>query len=443
MDAIADADTSARIAIIGGGLTGLTLAYRLTRAGQAVDLYEASDTLGGLAGDMEFDGQRVDRFYHVILPTDDNVINLAHEVGVDGGVAFTPTKVGFFHSNQLDSLSTVGEFLRFSLLTLPQRIRLGLFVKYCERIPDWSKIDNHPLVEWVTARAGRGVYERMWRPLLNAKFDGEVGDLSATWLWQRTRRMNGARKQKGAQEVCGALPGGYQTLVDRLAERIEAGGGRILTGTPIDGVAAGTPPTVTVNGAEHPYRMVAMTVLPPIARRLMGRDDILAGTPARYLGVVCLLLKTRRSLSPYYTINIADPTTTLTGIIETTRVLDPDGARDHALVYLPKYVTSTSPLLQASDDEISARFLRDLCHIFPDFDPDADIIASRVMRAPLAEPVHGVGAGTGVPGTFDAAHPGIAFASTAQIFPIVVSGQATIALADQATRDIMAALPTA
>ncbi|KAA0804566.1 FAD-dependent oxidoreductase, partial [Staphylococcus aureus] len=36
-----------RIAIIGGGLTGLTLAYYLQKAGVAYDLLEASDQPGG------------------------------------------------------------------------------------------------------------------------------------------------------------------------------------------------------------------------------------------------------------------------------------------------------------------------------------------------------------------------------------------------------------
>lgn len=442
---VTPATTADRVAVIGGGLTGLTLAYRLATAGVGVDLYESSATLGGLAGDMEFDGARVDRFYHVILPTDDKVIDLAREVGVPGEVEFTDTAVGFFHSGRLESISTLGEFLRFSLLTPAQRVRLAAFVAYCQAIPSWKRIDRKPLVDWIVRCAGRGVFERMWNPLLRAKFDDDLGGLSATWLWQRTRRMSGARR-KGSTEVCGALDGGYQTMVDALAARIAERGGRIFAGTAVDGFAAGEPPTVTVGGDVRPYRMVAATTLPPITRRLMGDDSVLAGTPDRYLGVVCVLLKLRRSLSRYYTVNIADPTTTLTGIIETTRVLDPDGRRDHALVYLPKYVDSGSPLFAAPDEEIERRFLRDLGHVFPDFSPERDVIASRVMRAGLAEPVHGIGAGPGVPGTFHPDSPGIAFASTAQIFPIVVSGQATIRLADQACDNILGALgalPTA
>ena len=166
---------------------------------------------------MEFDGERVDHFYHVILPTDDKVIDLAREVGLDAdSLRFVPTGVGFFHHGRMESVSTISDFLRFSLLSLPQRIRLGAFVAYCQRISGWEKIDHKPLAPWVTKLAGRGVYERMWDLLLRAKFDDDVEGLSATWLWSRTRRMSGARRN-GSQEFCGALTGGYQTLCDRLS----------------------------------------------------------------------------------------------------------------------------------------------------------------------------------------------------------------------------------
>ncbi len=41
-----------RLAIIGGGIMGVTLAYYLTKQGMTIDLYEASATVGGLAGPL-------------------------------------------------------------------------------------------------------------------------------------------------------------------------------------------------------------------------------------------------------------------------------------------------------------------------------------------------------------------------------------------------------
>ena len=64
------------VAIVGGGLLGLTTAYRLTQAGVSVTVYERAPVLGGLAATTNLDGIPVDRFYHVVLPTDDRVIGL-------------------------------------------------------------------------------------------------------------------------------------------------------------------------------------------------------------------------------------------------------------------------------------------------------------------------------------------------------------------------------
>src|SRR5215217_3622986 len=43
----ARAATSARVVVVGGGLAGLTCAYRLKQAGVTAELHEASDRLGG------------------------------------------------------------------------------------------------------------------------------------------------------------------------------------------------------------------------------------------------------------------------------------------------------------------------------------------------------------------------------------------------------------
>ena len=44
---MAQAATAPRIVVVGGGLAGLTAAYRLKQAGYAAQLYEASDRTGG------------------------------------------------------------------------------------------------------------------------------------------------------------------------------------------------------------------------------------------------------------------------------------------------------------------------------------------------------------------------------------------------------------
>ena len=104
------------VGIVGGGILGMTAAYRLAKAGVHVALFERASDLGGLVGSFDFDGRHVDRFYHVILPTDDRVLGLAEELGLGDRFRFRPTKVGFYDDGRLFSMTSPKEFLTFPLL---------------------------------------------------------------------------------------------------------------------------------------------------------------------------------------------------------------------------------------------------------------------------------------------------------------------------------------
>ena len=82
------------VAIVGGGILGMTAAYRLSQAGVRVSVFERAGDLGGLVGTFDFDGTDVDRFYHVVLPSDHRVIGLANELGLGDTFRFRPTRSG-------------------------------------------------------------------------------------------------------------------------------------------------------------------------------------------------------------------------------------------------------------------------------------------------------------------------------------------------------------
>lgn len=65
-----------RVAVIGAGPAGATAALLLTRRGVEVDLYEASDAVGGLARTIELWGQRVDIGPHRFFSSDRRINDL-------------------------------------------------------------------------------------------------------------------------------------------------------------------------------------------------------------------------------------------------------------------------------------------------------------------------------------------------------------------------------
>ena len=121
---------------------------------------------------MQLAGYEVDRFYHVILPSDQNMIGLAEEVGLGDALRFRPSGVGFLSGGELYPFNGLGDFARFPVLTPAQRMRLALFVAQCQVRRSIGKLDDIPLETWLARLCGRGLTERIWQPLLDSRFDG-------------------------------------------------------------------------------------------------------------------------------------------------------------------------------------------------------------------------------------------------------------------------------
>ena len=83
-----------RLGIVGGGILGITLGYFLSKQGAQVTIYEASDTLGGLAGPIRMEGYNIDRFYHAVLTSDAHLQDLfAERVSPIGIAAKRPARL--------------------------------------------------------------------------------------------------------------------------------------------------------------------------------------------------------------------------------------------------------------------------------------------------------------------------------------------------------------
>src|SRR3978361_103917 len=110
--------------IVGGGMLGLTIAYRLARLGHAVTVYEAAPELGGLAAPWELGDLVWDRHYHVILASDSFLRGLLRELNLEHQLAWVSTQTGFFAEGQLHPFTTPKDFFRFPALGWTDKARL-------------------------------------------------------------------------------------------------------------------------------------------------------------------------------------------------------------------------------------------------------------------------------------------------------------------------------
>jgi len=432
------------IDIVGGGILGLTMAHELLKRGQHVRVWERADNLGGLMGRTalpELGDVSCDRYYHTILSSDRTIMGLLDEVGLRSRLHTVATKMGFYHNGRSYPMSTPLEFLRFPPLGMIDRLRLAYTILACRQIKDWRALEQIPVETWLAGLSGPRTLRHIWAPLLRAKFDGDISHVPATYIWSRLVRTTDTRTKGGSQEQMCYLPGGYQELIDALAATVRARDGTLTTGATVDQllVADGQVVGFVVDGQQIESNHVILTTQTPISRRLLPPEASAVsarwGQMEGFLGIVCMLLVLRRSLTPYYTLNITDERIPFTGVIETTNLIDPAHVGGYHLVYLPKYVAPGSPYATMPDDELRVAFLGYLRQMFPDLRDD-EIAAVRISRERYVEPIHPVGATDLIPGlTSEVA--GLYLANTGQIYPQLTNGESVCAFAHQVAGEVV------
>ena len=289
-------------------------------------------------------------------------------------------------------------------------------------------------VDWLRRLCGRRVARQALGAAARLEVRRALRRPPATYIWARTRRMSKTRDTSG-REVMGWLEGGYQTLIDALerahprARRRDPRRRRRRPdrrhGGPRDRARRRRPPAAVRPRAVHAARrrMARRLLAPELRRARAGRPLPL---PRRRSACSCA---TSRSVSPYYHLNITDRRVPLTTVVETTHVVDP-GARRRA-PRLRRRSTSTRRIPTWSGRSTRSRPTTSgtRATIFPDLRDEEILDVGRPARAGAVEPVHSSAARSACRTIFPV--PGLALASTAHVYPEIVSGQAVIGVADR------------
>lgn len=380
-----------RIGIIGGGMMGLTIAQRLSARGCHVTVFERDRQLGGLSTYQDYGPFWWDRFYHVILPVDTHLIGFLRDIGLGSHIRWNTTRTGLYVDERCYSLSNTLELLKFPLVGLIGKLRLALAVLRCARIEDWKSLEAISVEDWLTRMCGRHTYDKFWKPLLLAKLGEHHQRVSAVFIWTYIKRIYSARSTAAKREQLGHVAGGYRTVITRVEDLIRSAGGEVRAGTRVTAIRDADDGGLWIewDGQREHFDKIVCTSPVDVLKRLAGPN--LLNMPAQdgtveYLGVVCVVLMTRRPITPYYVLNIADARIPFTGVIGMSTVVSTDETAGFYVTYLPKYVLSDDPLLHEEDEAIRRQFIRGFTLIFPDV-REEDIVGARVHRAAKVQPL--------------------------------------------------------
>ncbi|MES9519688.1 protoporphyrinogen oxidase [Streptomyces capoamus] len=239
------------VVVIGAGIAGLAAAHRLLGRGARVTVLEAGDRVGGKLLPGEIAGVRVDLGAESMLARRPEAVALAREAGL--GEALQPP-----------ATATAAIWTRGALRPMPKGHVMGVpgtaaalsgvlsdeGLARIERDADLPRTelgDDVAVGEYVAARLGREVVDRLVEPLLGGVYAGDAYRISMrsavpqlfraarahTSLTEGVREIQAeAAAQQRTGPVFMGIAGGVGRLPLAVAESVRARGGEILTRTP-------------------------------------------------------------------------------------------------------------------------------------------------------------------------------------------------------------------
>ena len=361
-----------KIGVIGGGLSGLAAAYALTKRSHRVTVWDKAPELGGQVGTFRVGGGRVERFYHHLFRQDVELIKLIEELGLGRRLAWLESRVGFYRQGRLYDFVTPSDLLRFTPISLTDRLRLGLVSLYLQRSRDWRKFEGVTARDWLVHYAGRRNYEIVWRPLLEGKFGDRADEVGMVWFWSKVFIRFASRSPGMQRERLGYLMGSLGLLVEALSRSIREQGGDVQTSSAVRRIVTegGRVTGVEVEGGFHPLNAVIATVPCPTLLELApdlpaSYASMLAGI--RYQAASCLVLVLKERLSHIYWLNIADDQVPFPLAVEHTNFIEPANYGGKHILYIANYLSAESPLYGATADQLLGLYLPYLAQINPRF----------------------------------------------------------------------------
>lgn len=421
---------STRVTIIGGGSAGLAAAYALSRDGYTVELYEASGELFGLGASFQYGEHWVDKFYHCIVPTDTSLVGVINDLGLGDALYWKKTLMGFTVDGVRYPFNTPIDLLRFSPLSLPNRIRLGVMSLLVRFLGKGKDLDNIRVEDWFVQLYGQTIWDRIFLPLFRAKFGDHATNTPALYIWQRM----GRDKNKATR---GYLTGGLRALSNALVAGIQEHGGVIHRNAPVASIDSDARGAVAVLATGEQVRsdwLVVTTPAPVLENMLAGGSlsQRYQQPPLQYQGVVNALFFLKRPLDGYYWMPVVDSGTEFDGVVEMSQLVRTEQYGGRHLAYTMKYCSQAAPLFSEPDEQIAARWQAQLLALYQDIGlREDDIDCVRVFKTPYVDPIYPLGFTKHKP-PMHIEGSRVLLANSPQVYPEIIACDASIAVANKA-----------
>ena len=292
-----------RVVVIGGGISGLTTAYRLAAAGVDVTVREASDRPGGKLGTVQVGDVRLETGADSFVARKPWAVDLCRDLGLAGELVSPGAKgaylwtdrglVAFLKDAPFGIPGDIGDVMRWPGVSGAGRRRAAQDLLRGKR-KDGAE---ETLGGLLRRRLGDEATDMAVAPLLAGLYAGDVDRLSASATfpelvaWEATQGSLIRGSQAAMRSASRGTPtpmfvkpkGGVERLTDTLAASL---GDRVVTGAPVGSLAE--------LEADGPVAATVLAVPAFEAARLVEPDaatasDDLRAIPYASTGVVFLV----------------------------------------------------------------------------------------------------------------------------------------------------------
>lgn len=379
-----------KIAVVGGGFTGLAASYELTKRGHNVTLFEKDNVLGGLAHGFRQPhwDWHLEYAYHHFFTNDTALITVARELGLSDKLLTLRPVTATLWNGHMYALDSPQSLLLFPGLPMVDRLRTGALLATLKLNPFWRPLEAYLASNLFRAVGGREAWKTIWEPLMVGKFSSYANRVQAAWLWARVKKRTAS---------LGYFEGGFHVLVAAFEKAIKSQNGTIYTSAIIasirkEGGRIRVIPDKTFHlpVSQQFFDRVLLTVPTAIATALMPQipsSYVKSLLTIPHLHAQTIILETDTPiLKNVYWLNITDRSFPFLAAVAHTNLVDKKHYGGHHLTYFGNYLPLGHPYLSFSKDKLLRTFLPFIRRLLGG--TRMKIHNSFSFVGPFAQPVH-------------------------------------------------------
>lgn len=392
-----------KIAILGGGMTGLTAAYYLAKKGQEVTIFEKEKFLGGMAAGFKAAGWNwyLEKTYHHLFANDRDFLNFAKEIGfnkiffrwpetaslyanpksqilsskqiLNSNIPNSKQKPNFkslgfrdgglFGASKLEfsiyPLDTPSNLLKFPILSWSDKFRAGLVLVFLKLSPPFSFYERETSERFLRKTMGDRVWRVLWQELFRKKFGKYAEKILASFFWARIKKRT---------KKLGYIEGGFQQFINFLEERNKDLGAIIKKNQVVTKIkkSKGIFQIYSFKrSSDRPleeswvdeFDVIISTLPTPIllktADQVFSKDYLNRLSKIKYLHAVNLILETKKPLlKKSYWLNNAVSEIPIMGFFQHTNFIDKAFYNNNHILYMGWCVDENDKLLKIRKEEV-------------------------------------------------------------------------------------------